>query len=86
MKNILQAKELFNSLALFPTAKGKEKRDKKELINKPKTKKPTESAVQIIHNASFMVRSHTIPSRLSSKIKPNGHLKDLQKNINTSQI
>ena len=49
------------------------------LKNKPSKKKPIESAPQRIHRASLTVISHKIPSKLNSKIKPNGAEKDLQK-------
>ena len=61
-------------------ANGKIGTDNNMLKNNPNKKKRIDNIPQIIHKASFTVISQSIPSRLNSKMKPNGHLKERQKN------
>ena len=53
------------------------------VTNKPIINQTIESKPQIIHKASLTVKSHKIPSKLSSNIKPKGALNERQKNKNT---
>ena len=49
----------------------------------PMINQAIESTPQIIHKASLTVKSHKMPSKLSSKINPKGALNEWQKNSKT---
>ena len=71
---------------MYINTNGKDTIDNVRVSNKPKIKKSIERIPQIIQRASLTVISHKKPSKLSSKIKPNGALKERQKNPKNSVI
>ena len=67
------------SFMRFIKQKGKAHIEKNRVKNNPNIKNSMESIPQIIQSASLTVISQSMPSRLSSKIKPNGDLNERQK-------
>ena len=71
---------------VFPKENGKIIIEQNMVTKIPIINQAIESRPQRIHNASFTVINHKIPSRLNSKIKPKGALNERQKNKKISDI